>query len=209
MSHSSHRVIAALFVIFFVGVPLFSTAHARRYSRASIQFLHCGNLLTSWHYFWAFLTVYGSAVLYRIVTILWIRFRKLQGASATLLVKSHRLLEIRIPTTNLQWTAGQHFFFRFTGLNFFDSWQSHPLTPISIPNGESTELVALAKIRQGQFKLLGDLAQWKKSITTGIWLDGPYGCSLAILSSYDRVLLLGGGSGELHVAIRVLNGIIS
>lgn len=107
------------------------------------------------------------------------------------------MLEIRIPSSGLKWHAGQHFFFRFTGLNVYDSIQSHPFTPCTVPSDGSTDLIALAKIRRGLILDLANHAFWQNGITADVWVDGPYGSPLTVAKSYDRVLLLGGGSGRL------------
>lgn len=108
------------------------------------------------------------------------------------------MLQIQIPNSGLNWKAGQHFFFRFTGLNFFDTLQSHPFTACTIPNagtGEGGNLVALAKIRRGLMLDLANHAFWQNGLHVDVWVDGPYGAPLKMLPSYERVLLLGGGSG--------------
>lgn len=99
--------------------------------------------------------------------------------------------------SNLQWSAGQHFFFRFTGVNFFDSFQSHPFTVCSVPTPVCTDVVAVAKVRRGEMKHLAELQTWLGEETEhlDVWLDGPYGSPLAILPTCDKILLLGGGSG--------------
>lgn len=140
--------------------------------------------------------MYGLAVAARFGKMTWNRYRHLRGAHAHFTVQGSNLLEIRVTNVGLKWRAGQHYFFRFTGLGLFDTWQSHPFTPITVPAAEGpSELVALAKIRSGQMKHLAQLSLWNKALTTGIWLDGPYGKPLDLASSYDRFLIMCGGSG--------------
>lgn len=159
------------------------------------QFLHCGWTLTSWDYFWALIGVYGSALLVRGILIIRNKL-VLRGTHAHLSVLGSNLLEIRIPRAeDLKWKAGQHFFFRFTGLNLFDSLQSHPFTACTIPQNNG-DLIALAKIRRGLILDLANHAFWQNGIHVDVWVDGPYGSSLKMLPSYDKILLLGGGSGE-------------
>lgn len=107
------------------------------------------------------------------------------------------LLEIRSPhASGLKWKAGQHFFFRFTGLNFFDSLQSHPFTACTVPTQEGGDLVALAKIRRGLILDLANHTFWQNGLHVDVWVDGPYGAPLKMLPSYEKILLLGGGSGK-------------
>ena len=107
------------------------------------------------------------------------------------------LLVIRVRNTNLRWSAGQHFFFRFTGVNFLTSWQSHPFTVCTVPTATSTDIVAVAKVRKGEIRHLAELQTYLGEETEylDVWLDGPYGDPLTILPTCDRILLLGGGSG--------------
>ncbi|KAK9900673.1 hypothetical protein P389DRAFT_166125 [Cystobasidium minutum MCA 4210] len=170
----SHRTVAAIFTVFF--------------------FLHCGWTLTSWDYFWALLGVYGSALLVRGILIIRNKLI-LRGSHAHLSVLDGNMLEIRIPNSGLHWKAGQHFFFRFTGLNFFDSLQAHPFTACTVPETGGGDLIALAKIRRGLMLDLANHAFWQHGLHADVWVDGPYGASLKMLPAYKKILLLGGGSG--------------
>lgn len=120
------------------------------------------------------------------------------------------MLEIRIPNSGLHWKAGQHFFFRFTGLNFFDSLQAHPFTACTVPETGGGDLIALAKIRRGLMLDLANHAFWQHGLHADVWVDGPYGASLKMLPAYKKILLLGGGSGgfpcRLNLDARVLTG---
>lgn len=178
-----------------------------------LQFLHCGWTLTSWDYFWALIGVYGSALLVRGILIIRNKI-VLRGTHAHLTVLGSNLLEIRIPNASgLKWKAGQHFFFRFTGLNFFDTLQSHPFTACTIPkqqqdknnnnNNGGGDLIALAKIRRGLILDLANHSFWQNGLHVNVWVDGPYGSPLKILPSYERILLLGAGSGKLLRYIKI------
>lgn len=123
------------------------------------------------------------------------------------------MLEIRLPNSGLKWKAGQHFFFRFTGLNFYDSFQSHPFTACTIPsfspsysgdnNGSTTgDLIALAKIKRGLILDLANHAFWQNGLHVDVWVDGPYGAPLKVLPAYEKVLLLGAGSGIFNTLDR-------
>lgn len=125
------------------------------------------------------------------------RHKQRFSSHATIRLDAPDLLVIKVRNTNLKWSAGQPFFFRFTGVNAFTSLQSHPFTVCSVPTATSTDLVAVAKVRQGEMKHLADLQTYLGEETQylDVWLDGPYGSPLAILPTCDRILLLGGGSG--------------
>lgn len=144
--------------------------------------------------------MYGSALLVRGILIIRNKII-LRGTHAHLSVLGSNLLEVRIPNSGLKWKAGQHFFFRFTGLNFFDSLQSHPFTACTVPSssggkGAAGDLIALAKIRRGLILDLANHAFWQNGLRVDVWVDGPYGAPLKTLPAYERILLLGGGSGE-------------
>lgn len=158
---------------------------------------HCAAIQTSWHYFWALLVLYGLSVVFRGTMILVNKHKQRFSPQATIRLAAPDLLMIRVRNTNLHWSAGQHLFFRFTGVNFFDSWQSHPFTICSVPTPTSTDVVAVARVRNGQIKHLTELQTYLGEETQhlDVWLDGPYGDPLRILPTCDRILLLGGGSG--------------
>lgn len=170
----------------------------------SQQLFHCGNILTSWRYIFSAVAIYGLAVLMRLFIMLWGHFVQHRGARAQFTVEAQNTLVIRIsPLKGLRWSAGQHFFLRFTGSNYFDTFQSHPFTPMSVAREDigsnaSGEMVVAAKVRRGQTNLLAQQALWKKNLSTGVCIDGPYGVPLDLAPAYDRFLLLGGGSGPLH-----------
>lgn len=100
------------------------------------------------------------------------------------------MLRISIPT-HIAWTPGQHFFFRFleTGAH---SFTSHPFTVASLPASGNIEV--FARVRRGVTTRLADVGG-EKQVSIPVLLDGPYGGSSVSLETYDRVLLVGGGSG--------------
>jgi predicted ferric reductase len=181
----THRLIAAIFVVFF--------------------FLHCGRTLTAWDYFYALAAFYVPSVAARIILIAKNRRALIRSPSsgyAHLRVVAENLLEIRVPQSQLRWHGGQHFFVRFTGLDWITGAQSHPLTAITSSLHGNSDIVALAKVGDGELGRLALLAsvQEKETLTCNVWLDGPYGRPIPSLAQYDRILLLGAGSGLTYVA---------
>lgn len=167
---------------------------------------HCADILDSWSYTYAAVAIYGSSILFRLGSMVRNRVH-LRRSFATLKYVGHDLLTIRIPQSGLKWSAGQHMFFRFTGINAFDSLQSHPYTIASISSESSSDVVAVARVRRGETKHLADLAHWQGPIEAEVWLDGPYGDKLKMLPVYEHILLLGGGSGLTYI-VAVANKLV-
>lgn len=74
----------------------------------------------------------------------------------------------------------------------------HPFTIANRCNdipGKDREMVVLVKAYSGVTRKLAKLAERGAGLSVPVLLDGPYGDSHASLSVYDRVLLIGGGSG--------------
>lgn len=154
--------------------------------------------MTSWNYFYALVGVYGFSWLLRCVLIIRNRWKlrsSAYGGDASIRLVASDLLEVRVPQSGLRWKAGQHFFFRFVGVDFFNAWQSHPFTVTGIPRSGKSDVVALAKVRKGETRHLSSLIGAGGDLRCEVWLDGPYGAPIPPLGGYDKVLLLGGGSG--------------
>ena len=109
------------------------------------------------------------------------------------------LMRISVPLEHgqLSWPAGAHFFLRFGGTGIH-ALTSHPFTASNVPAGDAEspyELVFHVKARKGVTSRLASSARsgaaWHR-----VWVDGPYGGLSDSYTSYDRVIILVGGSGE-------------
>ncbi|KAK7044663.1 FAD-binding domain-containing protein [Favolaschia claudopus] len=159
-------------------------------------FCHVNFFLTSWHYFWATLALYGTVWVYRVVRA------TLTPGTAIVSVLEDRTLHIRIAVPNsFRWAAGQHVFVRFLfGPLHWAS--SHPFTIANVPavgepNGAGLQQIELVlRARYGITKAL-EKAAAKGKTCISVFVDGPYGhVGLASdLRRFDRVLFLAGGSG--------------
>ncbi|KAK0524139.1 ferric-chelate reductase [Tilletia horrida] len=109
------------------------------------------------------------------------------------------------------WSIGQHFYLCFTEGSI---WQSHPLTPLSLPElVDGTVLHSyIFRAKQGETKRIAQLAADKcdklvkeeekvtKSVTTGVILTGPYGGSIMEqVTPGTNILCLAGGTGITFV----------
>lgn len=98
-----------------------------------------------------------------------------------------RMLKITIPS-HVTWAPGQHFFFSFM-IGGIQSLTSRPFTVASIAS--SGQIVVYARVGGGITARLANPGE--KDVR--VLLDGPYGGIGGDLRIYDRVLLVGGGSG--------------
>ena len=104
------------------------------------------------------------------------------------------MVRLNIPTTS-KWKPGQHYFFRFlTG--DMHALTSHPFTIASIPTQDGkSQMEVYVKLRRG---MTAGLMKHADGPGIRTLIDGPYGGLGGDLGLYDKVLLLGGGSGEFH-----------
>lgn len=106
------------------------------------------------------------------------------------------------------WEVGQHFFLCFTELSV---WQSHPMTPLSVPVVDDAGRVRhsyIIRARKGETKKLAQLAAKKTAeagdksgeLTTSVVLTGPYGVDILTgLTPETNVLCVAGGTGITFV----------
>lgn len=106
--------------------------------------------------------------------------------------------------TKVNWRPGQHFFVRFLDLGIHAA-TAHPFTVATLSkfgtkeSGRTMEIYA--RVHGGITARLGAVAKSGSVKTSHVLLDGPYGGVEGNLHSFDRVLLLGGGSGALTCCI--------
>ncbi|EJD40980.1 hypothetical protein AURDEDRAFT_115677 [Auricularia subglabra TFB-10046 SS5] len=156
-------------------------------------FIHCNFRLTSWHYIWATLALYGTSWLVRLVRGL------ATPATATVRSLPDRTLAVRLAVpARFRWAPGQHILVRFmiSPLHF---GSTHPFTIANVHvQGKKNEVELIMRVRDGITRALA--AREGRSISA--WVDGPYGHSglARELRRFDRVLFLAGGSGTTFTA---------
>lgn len=110
------------------------------------------------------------------------------------------------------WHVGQHFYLCFTESSV---WQSHPMTPLSLPLPDDTGAVRhsyVIRAKKGETKKLADIAAKKLAAlpagpaaagtepTTSVVLTGPYGVDMiSSVTPETNVLCVAGGTGITFV----------
>ena len=112
------------------------------------------------------------------------------------------------------WQVGQHFYLCFTESSV---WQSHPMTPLSLPLPDETGAVRhsyVIRAKKGETKKLADIAAKKLAAlpagpettatttepTTSVVLTGPYGIDMiSSVTPETNVLCVAGGTGITFV----------
>ncbi|KAL2832624.1 ferric reductase like transmembrane component-domain-containing protein [Aspergillus cavernicola] len=131
------------------------------------------------------------------------------NARMTVFQRSHDgdVIRLDFEHNHDEWKIGQHFFLCFPALSI---WQSHPMTPCSVPgqNPKGQNHTYLIRSRKGMTKQLAQLAHTahaenKSSPTTPIVLSGPYGHSILSDDFYREddinVFCVAGGTGVTFV----------
>lgn len=112
------------------------------------------------------------------------------------------------------WQVGQHFYLCFTESSV---WQSHPMTPLSLPLADDSGAVRhsyVIRAKRGETKKLADIAAKKMAAlpagpaapaagtepTTSVVLTGPYGVDMiSSVTPETNVLCVAGGTGITFV----------
>ncbi|KAB8264247.1 ferric reductase like transmembrane component-domain-containing protein [Aspergillus pseudonomiae] len=112
------------------------------------------------------------------------------------------------------WEIGQHFYLCFPGLSI---WQSHPMTPSSVPGGSKQSHTYIIRAKKGLTQDLARIARqpqgsnWDEPPSTSIVLSGPYGQSIVDndLHCSDDINLfcVAGGTGVTFV-LPILQAIV-
>ncbi|KAL2119080.1 hypothetical protein VTJ04DRAFT_6040 [Mycothermus thermophilus] len=144
-------------------------------------------------------------------------FRAVQATARVWKDRKHGEI-VRLDFDHIQkpWSIGQHFFLCFVEGSI---WQSHPFTPLSLPEPDAAGRVRHSYIfrgKLGETKRIADLLLSKLSdvsgatTTTPVILQGPYGTPIAdSLTTDDNVLCVAGGTGityVLPVLLRLVRG---
>ncbi|KAB8075546.1 ferric reductase like transmembrane component-domain-containing protein [Aspergillus leporis] len=111
------------------------------------------------------------------------------------------------------WEIGQHFYLCFPSLSV---WQSHPMTPSSVPGGSKQSHTYIIRAKKGLTKELARIARqpqvsFTETLSTSIVLSGPYGQSIVDndLHCSDDINLfcVAGGTGVTFV-LPILQAIV-
>jgi predicted ferric reductase len=94
----------------------------------------------------------------------------------------------------LMWRPGQHFFVRFFTRSVH-ALTSHPFTVASVPDPVSKENLFRFYVKKHRGMTEDLFNNALDTVDVRVLLDGPYGGIGGDLSVFDRVLLVGGGSG--------------
>ncbi|KAK0268575.1 hypothetical protein LTR35_015462 [Friedmanniomyces endolithicus] len=121
-------------------------------------------------------------------------FHCAQAHTTTLSSSADNDLVLRLDFTHTHrspWQAGQHFHLTFPSLSL---WQSHPFTPSSLPDPNSSRLqhhTYLLRVREG---ITARLAALDEGATVPVILSGPYGRGFPSYGA-QNVLAVAGGTG--------------
>ncbi|KAL4998352.1 ferric reductase like transmembrane component-domain-containing protein [Aspergillus recurvatus] len=124
------------------------------------------------------------------------------NARMTLFQRAHDgdIIRLELEHNHDEWKIGQHFFLCFPALSI---WQSHPMTPASVPgtNPRGQNHTYIIRARKGMTKQLAQLARTAQS--TSVVLNGPYGQSIVNDDFYGEddvnVFCIAGGTGVTFV----------
>ncbi|KAL6230988.1 hypothetical protein BDW75DRAFT_221346 [Aspergillus navahoensis] len=124
------------------------------------------------------------------------------NARMTLFERAHDgdIIRLELEHNHDEWKIGQHFFLCFPALSI---WQSHPMTPASVPgtNPRGQNHTYIVRARKGMTKQLAQLARTAQS--TSVVLNGPYGQSIVSDDFYREddvnVFCIAGGTGVTFV----------
>ncbi|KAG7664394.1 FRE7 [[Candida] subhashii] len=157
---------------------------------------HINKSLGADNYMWGALGFWATQILYRILmktcfkpTSMFLRSR-----DAVLRKLGENVYEVTIANTKgYTWTPGQHCFLRFVGGRILDN---HPFSIASMSSNESnSEMKFIIVPRKGLTR--AHYLELDQHITTKkkVFIDGPYGGTFRDVTGFERVVLIGSGSG--------------
>ncbi|GAA5831080.1 hypothetical protein JCM5353_002010 [Sporobolomyces roseus] len=166
-------------------------------------YIHCNNLLTSWHYIFAAAAVYLTSVVVRVGLVFTRNGRHIAKGHVEALSDNAVRVTISLHrSAGHRWTAGQHFF-----VNFFKvrALESHPYTISNAPYNDPSSSAAPDRLvlvfRINPLSGLGPrlLRLASSNIpSTPVLLDGPYGGLESQNRDFGRhrsLILVAGGAG--------------
>ncbi|WEW56749.1 hypothetical protein PRK78_002200 [Emydomyces testavorans] len=178
-----------------------------------MMFWHCANFLTSWHYLYATVAIWGISYVIRLFYLNWMhpfRLSWLIGEESAVTILPENAVKVTIPT-EMRWKPGQYVYLRMPGISLFEN---HPFTIASLcsddfpssygenyrdmtlvfrPFGGFTNRVLETALVKGPYK------------TYRAFIDGPYGGMRRELAAFDHVIFFAGGSGITAIASQLLD----
>ncbi|KAF2669138.1 hypothetical protein BT63DRAFT_432882 [Microthyrium microscopicum] len=193
---------------------LFVTLHVPvAFVYTGMLFWHCRNFLSSWQYLYATIAIWASSYFARVFFLNWAkptRVSFLAGEEAWVTMMPENAVRVTV-ATQVRWKPGQYVYLRMPGVEIFGN---HPFTISSLCSddlpsdmGEEYRDMALVFRPFGGFtKRVMDSALSKGPYHTyRAFVDGPYGGLKRRLESFDKVILIAGGSGITAIVSHILD----
>lgn len=178
-----------------------------------MMFWHCNNYLTSYAYLYTTVAIWASSWVGRAFYTNFLnpwRMSWLIGDESAVELLPENAVKITVPTQT-KWRAGQYVYIRMPGISLFEN---HPFTISSLCSedfpseyGEGYRDMSLLFRPFGGFtKKVVDTALLKgPGKTYRAFIDGPYGGMRRRIESFDKVILIAGGSGITAVVSQLLD----
>jgi predicted ferric reductase len=177
-------------------------------------FWHCRNALTSWQFLYATCVIWATAAISRFIFKLnWTKFRNyswLVGDDASVTILPENAIKVTIPTQT-KWKPGQYVYLRMPGVALLDN---HPFTITSLCSDdlpseygdEYRDMILVFRPFGGFTKRVAELARNKgPGHVYRAFVDGPYGGLKRRLESFDKIILIAGGSGITALVSHLLD----
>ncbi|KIW09410.1 hypothetical protein, variant [Verruconis gallopava] len=177
------------------------------------MFWHCNNYLTSYSYLYATVAIWLTSWVGRIFYTNFLNPRRMSwliGDESAITLLPENAVKITVPT-QMKWRPGQYVYIRMPGISIFEN---HPFTIASLCSddfpseyGEEYRDLLLVFRPFGGFtrKVVNtalEKGEWK---TYRAFLDGPYGGMRRRIESFDKVVLIAGGSGITAIVSQLLD----
>jgi predicted ferric reductase len=178
-----------------------------------MMFWHTKNALATYDFLYATIAIWGTALVARVFFMNWSNPRRLSwliGEDASVTLMPENAAKITIPS-QMNWKPGQYVYLRMPGVAIFDN---HPFTIASLcsedlPSDygpEYRDMVLVFRPYGGFTRTLVDKALEKGPYHTyRAFVDGPYGGMKRKLHSFDKVILIAGGSGITALVSHLLD----
>jgi NAD(P)H-flavin reductase len=178
-----------------------------------MMFWHCNNYLTSYSYLYATLAIWLSSWLGRVFYTNFLnpwRMSWLIGDESAVTLLPENAVKITVPTQT-KWRPGQFVYIRMPGISLFEN---HPFTISSLCSedfpseyGEEYRDMILLFRPFGGFtrKVVNTALEKGENKTYRAFIDGPYGGMRRRIESFDKIVLIAGGSGITAIVSQLLD----
>jgi NAD(P)H-flavin reductase len=178
-----------------------------------MMFWHCHNYLTSYSYLYATVAIWASSWIGRVFYTNFLnpwRMSWLIGDESAVTLLPENAVKITVPTQT-KWRPGQYVYIRMPGISLFEN---HPFTIASLCSedfpseyGEEYRDMLLVFRPFGGFtrKVVNTALEKGPMKTYRAFLDGPYGGMRRRIESFDKVVLIAGGSGITAIVSQLLD----